>query len=138
MLTSRLNGFPSRSSSPAPDSERSQCDREVTQRDASGGAHLVVHEYVHDVLVDLPGQPVFWPPGDDDKLYSEQRHQDQRGPHRLHVHVGLGAVRVPQLGHQHSDDVQQEEEIHLQRRSKKKKKHIISLLFILFGEEPTN
>lgn len=72
-----------------------------------------MHEDVHDVLVDFASQPVLGPPGEDDKLDSQQRHQDERGPHGLHVHVGLGSVRVAQFGHQHADDVQQEEEVHL-------------------------
>ena len=68
--------------------------------------YLVVHEYVHDVLVDLPGQPVLRPPGEDDELDSEQGHQDEGGSHRLHVHVGLCTVCVSQLGHQHSYNIQ--------------------------------
>lgn len=68
--------------------------------------YLVVHKYVHDVLVDLPSQPVLRPPGENDKLDPEQRHQDESGSHRLHVHVGLCTVCVPQLGHQHSDNIQ--------------------------------
>lgn len=63
--------------------------------------YLVVHEYVHDVLIDFPSYPVFRPPWKYDKLYSKQRHQDEGGSHCLHVHVGLGAVSVSQLGHQH-------------------------------------
>ncbi|TNN72142.1 hypothetical protein EYF80_017570 [Liparis tanakae] len=51
--------------------------------------YLVVHEDVHDVLVDLASQPVLWPPGENDKLYSQQGHQDQGGSHCLHVHIGL-------------------------------------------------
>lgn len=77
--------------------------------------YLVMHEDVHDVLVDLAGDAVLRPPGEDDELDPEQGHQDEGGPHRLHVHVGLGPVRVPQLGHQHTDDVEEEEEVHLQR-----------------------
>lgn len=67
--------------------------------------YLVVHEYVHDVLVDLPSQAVLRPPGENDKLYSQQGHQDQGGSHRLHVHVGLRPVGVSQLGHQHSYNI---------------------------------
>lgn len=67
--------------------------------------YLVVHEYVHDVLVHLPGDAVLRPPGEYDELYSEQGHQDEGGSDCLHVHVGLCSVSVPQLGHQHSDDV---------------------------------
>lgn len=83
-------------------------------------AHLVVHEYVHDVLVDLARHPVLRPPGENDKLYSQKRHQDEGGSHCLHVHVGLGPVCVSQLGDQHSYDIQQEEEIHLQEVKQKR------------------
>lgn len=68
-------------------------------------AYLVVHEYVHDVLVHLPSQPVLWPPRKNDKLYSKQGHQDQGGSHGLHVHVGLCPVRVSQLSYQHSYNI---------------------------------
>lgn len=64
-----------------------------------------MHEDVHDVLVHLAGDAVLRPPGEDDKLYSKQGHQDEGGSHRLHVHVGFCTVRVPQLGHQHLDDI---------------------------------
>lgn len=83
----------------------------------SVSANLVMHEDVHDVLVDFAGQPVLGSPGEDDKLDPQQRHQYERGPHRLHVHVGLGPVGVAQFGHQHPDDVQQEEEVHLPHKS---------------------
>lgn len=75
-----------------------------------------MHEYVHDILVDLTGQTVLRPPRKYDKLYSEQGHQDQGGSHRLHVHVGLCSVSVSQLRHQHSYDIQQEEEVNLRQR----------------------
>lgn len=78
--------------------------------------YLVVHEYVHDVLVHLPGDAVLRPPGEYDELYSEQGHQDEGGSDCLHVHVGLCSVGVPQLGHQHSDDVQEEKEVHLKQK----------------------
>lgn len=67
--------------------------------------YLIVHEYVHDVLVDLPSQTVLRPPGENYKLNSQQRHQNQSGSDSLHVHVGLGPVCVSQLGHQHSYDI---------------------------------
>lgn len=69
------------------------------------GTYLVVHEYVHDVLVDLPSQPVLWPPGENDKLNSQQGNQDQGGSHCLHVHVGLCPMCVSQLGYQHSYNI---------------------------------
>lgn len=87
------------------------------------GLYLVVHEDVHDVLVHLASDAVLGPPGEDDELNSKQRHQDEGGSHRLHVHVGFGTVCVPQLGHQHPDDVQEEEEVHLQPEIKSRAKN---------------
>lgn len=72
---------------------------------AAARAYLVMHEYVHYVLVDFPSQPVLRPPGNDDKLYSQQGNQDQGGSHCLHVHVGLCPVRISQLGNQNSDNI---------------------------------
>ena len=75
--------------------------------------YLVVHDYVHDVIEHLSGPLVLRPPGKDDKLNAQKRHQDQGGSHGLHVHVGLCPMGVPQLGHQHTHNVQQEEQVYL-------------------------
>lgn len=52
--------------------------------------------------------------GQQDKLDAEQRDEDEDGPHSPHVQAGLGLVRHPQLGDEDPDDVQQEEEVHLE------------------------
>lgn len=78
-----------------------------------------MHEYVHDVFIDLSGQTVLWPPRKNYELYPEQGHQDQGGSHCFHVHVGLCPVSVSQLCHQHSYNIQQEEEVNLREVKKK-------------------
>lgn len=70
---------------------------------------------VHQVIIDLPKHLVGWPPGKDDKLDSQQGHQDQGGPHSLQVHMRFCLLGFPQFAHKHADDVEQEEEIDLQR-----------------------
>lgn len=74
-----------------------------------------MNQRVHQVIVDLPKHLVGRPPGKDNKLDSEQGHQDQSGPHGLQVHVRFCLLGLPQLAHEHPDDVEQEEEIDLQR-----------------------
>lgn len=54
-----------------------------------------------------------WYPGHEDVLDSQQRDQDERGSHRLHIGVRLNAVRLPQLGNEDSDDVQEKENVYL-------------------------
>lgn len=76
-------------------------------------AHLVVHEDVHHVVVHLLGDPALGSPGEQHKLDAKQWHQNQGGSHCFHVQVGLCLVGVFQLGDENTDDVQQEEKVHL-------------------------
>lgn len=80
---------------------------------APQAAHLVVHEDVHDVVVHLLHGPALGAPWEQHELDAQQRHEDERGPHGLHVEVGLRLVRDLQLRDEHTHDVQQEEEVHL-------------------------
>lgn len=57
---------------------------------------------MHDVVINLSCQPVLRSPREDDELNAQQGHENEGGPHRLHVHVGLRSVRVSQLCHQDS------------------------------------
>lgn len=75
---------------------------------------LVVHEDLHDVQVDLKDPVVLGLVGEQDELDAQQGDEDEGGPHGPHVEAGLGLVRHPQLGDEDADDVQQEEEIHLE------------------------
>lgn len=77
---------------------------------------LVVHEDFHDVQVDLKDPVILGLVGEQDKLDAEQRNEDEGGSHGPHVQAGLGLVRHPQLGDENPDDVQQEEEIHLESK----------------------
>lgn len=48
-------------------------------------------------------------------LDAQQRDEDECGAHRLHVGSGFSAVGLLQLRDQDTDDVQEEEEVHLCR-----------------------
>ncbi|TNN49327.1 hypothetical protein EYF80_040502 [Liparis tanakae] len=64
--------------------------------------------------VDLKDPVVLGLVGEQHKLDAQQGDEDEGGPHGPHVEAGLGLVRHPQLGDEDADDVQQEEEIHLE------------------------
>lgn len=66
------------------------------------------HKAVNDLVIKF-----VWCPGHEDVLDSQQRDQDERGSHRLHVGGRLSAVRLPQLGNEDSDDVQEKEKVYL-------------------------
>lgn len=70
-------------------------------------------EDVYEEIVDGPADASLWPPGEDDELDSQQRHEDEGGSHCFHVGCGLGTVGLFQLGDQNPDDVQEKEEVHL-------------------------
>lgn len=55
------------------------------------------------------------PPGEDDELDAQQRDEDEGGSHCLHVGRGLSTVGLLQLCDQDTDDVQEEDEVHLGR-----------------------
>lgn len=61
--------------------------------------YLEVNQGVHEVIVDLPKNLVGGSPGEDDELDAQQGHQDHGGLHGLQVHVRLGLVGLPHLGH---------------------------------------
>ena len=73
-----------------------------------------MHEDVHDVVVDLGGDPSRGLVGQQDELDAQEGDEDQGGPHRLHVQAGLCLVGHLQLGDEHPHDVEQEEEVHLE------------------------
>lgn len=75
--------------------------------------NLVVYEDLHDVLVDL-GHVLLGFVWKQDKLDTEQWDEDERGPHGPHVQTWLRLMRHPQLSDEDTDDVEQEEKIHLQ------------------------
>lgn len=78
---------------------------------------LVVHEDLHDVQVDLRHPVVLRLVGEQDELDAQQRDEDEGGSHGPHVEAGLGVVRHPQFGDEDPDDVEQEEEIHLELKN---------------------
>lgn len=78
---------------------------------------LVMHEDLHDVQVDLKHPVVLRLVGEQDELDSQQRDEDEGGSNSPHVEAGLGVVRHPQLGDENPDDVEQEEEIHLESKN---------------------
>ena len=75
--------------------------------------HLIMHEDVHDVVVDLRGASALGLVGQQHVLDPQEGHQDQGGPHSLHVQAGLCLVGHLQLGDQDAHDVQQEKQIYL-------------------------
>lgn len=64
-------------------------------------------------VVDGAVAAFLWSPGNQDELGSQQRGEDDRGSHCLHVGVGLGEVGLFQLGDEDPYDVEQEEDVHL-------------------------
>lgn len=76
-------------------------------------SHLVVHEDVHHVVVHLLSNPALGSPWEQHKLDAKQRDKDQGGSHCFHIQVGLSLVGVFQLGYENTDDIQQEEKVHL-------------------------
>lgn len=52
--------------------------------------------------------------GEQDKLNTQQRDEDEGGSHSPHVEAGLGLMRHPQFGDENPHDVQQEEKVHLE------------------------
>lgn len=74
-----------------------------------------MNQRVHQVVIDFPKHLVGWSPGKDDKLDSQQGHQDQSGPHCLQVHVRIDRMGFPHFLHKHTNDVEQKEEVDLPR-----------------------
>lgn len=71
---------------------------------------------MHKEVIDGAADATLWPRGKKDELDSQQRDEDEGGPHRLHVGCALSAVGVFQLGDQDPDNIQEKEEVHLWRR----------------------
>lgn len=76
--------------------------------------HLVVHEDFHDVQIDLKNPWVLGFVGEQHKLNTQQRDEDEGGSHSPHVEARLGLVGHSQLGDENPNDVQQEEKVHLE------------------------
>lgn len=74
-----------------------------------------MNQRVHEIIIDLPKHFVGGPPGKHNKLDPQQGHKDHGGLYSLQVHVGLGFMGLPHLGHKHTDNVEQKEEVDLQR-----------------------
>lgn len=94
--------------------------------------HLVVHQYMHDVVVDFRGDPPTWLVGKQDILYPQKRDQDEGGPHCLHVETGLCLVGYLQLGDENPHNVKQEKDVDLVRVNT-----VISFKFPLFVVKKT-
>lgn len=73
-----------------------------------------MHEDFNDVQVDLRHPVLSGLVREQHILDAEQRDEDERRPHGPHVEAGLGLVRHLQLGDEDPDDVEQEEEVHLE------------------------
>lgn len=82
--------------------------------------HLVMHQDVHDVVVDFRRDPSLRFVRQQDVLNSQERYQDEGGSHRLHVETGLSLMGHLQLGDEDSHNVQQKEQIHLKRKEHRK------------------
>lgn len=72
-----------------------------------------MHEYVHDVVVYFRGDLAVWLVGKQDKLNSQERHQDEGSPHGFHVQAGFCLMSHFQLSDQHPHDVEKEKQIDL-------------------------
>lgn len=70
-------------------------------------------ENVNNKVIDGAVAAFLWSPGEQDELGSQQRDEDECGPHGLHVGGRLSTVGLFQLGDQDSHDVQEKEEVHL-------------------------
>lgn len=66
---------------------------------------LVVHEDVHDVVIDLLGHPSFRSPRNQHELNAEQRHQNKSRSHSFHVEIGFRLVSDFQLGDENTYDI---------------------------------
>lgn len=77
-------------------------------------AHLVVHEYFHDVKIDLQDLLLLGFVGDQHELNAQQGDEDEGGSHSPHVEAGLGLVGHSQFGDENPNDVQQEEQVDLE------------------------
>lgn len=75
---------------------------------------LVMHEDVHDVQVYLREPVILGFVRKQDILDAKQRDEDEGRSHCPHVEAGLGLVCHSQLGDENSNNVQQEEEVHLE------------------------
>lgn len=104
-------------------------------------SYLVVHEDVHNIVVDLQGEASLGFVGKQDKLDAQERDQDQGGSHSLHVEARFSLmchlkynttllvhllqqieeiifcllVDYLQFGDEDTHNVQQEEQINLER-----------------------
>lgn len=67
--------------------------------------YLVVHEDVHDVVIDLLGHPSFRSPRNQHELNAEQWHQNKRRSHGFHVEIGFRLVSDFQLGDENTYNI---------------------------------
>lgn len=73
-----------------------------------------MHEDVHNVHVYLKEPVILGFVRKQDILDTKQRDKDEGPPHRPHVEAGLSLMCHPQLGDEDSNNIQQEEEVHLE------------------------
>lgn len=78
-----------------------------------------MHQDLHDIHVALEDALVVWFVGQQDKLDSQQRDEDEGGSDRPHVQAGFSLVGHPQLGHQNTHDVEQKEKVDLLKTPQK-------------------
>lgn len=106
-----------------------------------------MNQRVHQVIIDFPKHLVGRSPGKDDKLDSQQGHQDQSGPHSLQVHVRFCLLGFPHFAHKNPDNVEQKKEIDLERYEVTSKSsrllplkgtHFLQFLFTQCGEQMTS
>lgn len=76
---------------------------------------------VHTEFIDGSADGTLGTQGEKDELDSQQRDEDKGGSDCFHVGYGLCAVGLFQFGNQHSDNVEEKEEVHLHRFKRKKK-----------------
>lgn len=72
-----------------------------------------MHEDVHHVVIHLLSDPALWSPWEQHKLDAKEWDKNQGGSHCFHVQVGFSLVGVFQLGYENTNDIQQEEQVHL-------------------------
>lgn len=68
---------------------------------------------MYNEFIDGTADVSLWQTGEEDVLGSQQRDEDEGGPHCLHVGCGLSTVGNPQLGDQDPDDIHEKKDVHL-------------------------
>lgn len=77
---------------------------------------------VHTKFIDDLADASIRPPGEKDKLDSQQRDEDESGSNCFHVGYGLSTMGFLQFGDQNSEDVKEKEKVHLDRLKNKRRR----------------